>query len=628
MRPAPSYAANTPVSPYARPSRRGTLVWLRWVAGLAAACASGDPIDPPRLASYAVSLTATTLSVGQGASGAVAVSLDRKNFTAPVSLTVENLPPGVTASFSPNPVTANASLLTIAAPVESSPGSSTVTVRATTTGGGDQSAELTLTITLTGDYSLTAAPESVSLASGGSDQSTVTINRTGGFAGSVALAVTGQPPGLTATLNPSVPTGDVATLSLAASSQLPAGNYPLTLTGSSAGRANRTLTLPVTVAGPPGMLTVDFSACQPLIKPVWFAVQDGTGPWTRINGSNDRYAVTVSSARGGYAYVIQGGSITAVVFGTQAELTGARSVCSGRSVTGTVAGLAPNTIARVSLGGRSATASASAPNFTIFDGAEGANDLVAWRTDPGTGPSTGDRGVLLRGVNPPPGGSIGTVDFAGAGSFAPASAIFTVSGAAPGETLRPSASYLTGAACHPAPLYFSPFSSSSSMTVFGVPAAQQEATDFHSVLVDARSTASNGTVQSRSVREVFRVIGNRAVTLGPDVTATVTSAGGAYRRVQVVTTPPAEYRTELSLTYLGALGGSTVNLIASFGYLGSGQVTLAMPDFSGVPGWLDSYAPPATGSVSWSWRAIGRTYATTACVEGTIERTAGADGSL
>jgi hypothetical protein len=569
-----------------------------------------------------VSLTATTLSVGQGASGAVAVSLDRNNFTGPVTLTVENLPAGVTASFSPNPVTANASLLTIVAPAESSPGSSTVTVRGTTTGGGDQSAELTLTITPTGDFSLSALPASISLASGGSDQSTVTINRTGGFAGSVALAVTGQPPGLTATLNPSVPAGDVATLSLAASSSLPAGTYPLTLTGSSAGRANRTLTLPVTVTGPPGMLTLDYSACQ--FKPVWFAVQDGTGPWTRVTGNNDRYSVTISSSRGGYAYVLPGG-VTSVNYRTQAELTGARSDCSGRSVTGTVAGLVPNSIARVSLGGRSATASASAPNFTILDGAEGANDLVAWRTDPGTGPSAGDRGVLLRGVNPPPGGSVGTVDFAGAGSFAPASAIFTVSGAVPGETLAHSGAYLTGAACHPAPLYFSPSSSSPTMTVFGVPVAQQEGTDFHSVWVDARSTVGNVTA-TRSVREVLRVIGDRAVTLGPAMTATVTSVGGAYRRLQLVTTPPAEYGTELYLNYVG--GNRGVNLLASFGYLGSGQVALVMPDFSGVPGWLDSYAPPASGSVAWNWISTGRTYATSACVEGTIERSASANGSL
>jgi hypothetical protein len=76
---------------------------------------------------------------------------------------------------------------------------------------------------------------------------TVTLARTH-FAGAVALAAAGAPAGLTVTVPGAPVAGDTAALGVQAAASVPAGDYPVTLTGSAAGLAPVTATLVVRVA--------------------------------------------------------------------------------------------------------------------------------------------------------------------------------------------------------------------------------------------------------------------------------------------------------------------------------------------------------------------------------------------
>jgi len=100
----------------------------------------------------------------------------------------------------------------------------------------------------TPSFSLSATPASLSLALSGaaaSATSTVTVTPSGGFAGSVALSASGGPSGATIGFSPASTTGtSVMTVSVPAN--VPAGSYPLTVTGTS-GALTRTTAVALTV---------------------------------------------------------------------------------------------------------------------------------------------------------------------------------------------------------------------------------------------------------------------------------------------------------------------------------------------------------------------------------------------
>ena len=120
-------------------------------------------------------------------------------------------------------------------------------------------------------FSLAAGPTSQSIQQGQAADYTVRVDAGNGFAGTVTLAVTGLPYGVTGTLAPasvslgsSLPTAS-ATLHLATAPGTAPGSYPLTVTGKGGGKShsvgvqlvvNRALTASFTVAAAPASMTV------------------------------------------------------------------------------------------------------------------------------------------------------------------------------------------------------------------------------------------------------------------------------------------------------------------------------------------------------------------------------------
>src|ERR1700682_3395626 len=95
------------------------------------------------------------------------------------------------------------------------------------------------------DYTLSAAPTSVTVTQGGNGTSTITVNPTNGFTGSVSLSASGLPSGVTASFNPTSTTG-TSTLTLTASGTATTGTATVTITGTS-GSLTHTPTVTLTV---------------------------------------------------------------------------------------------------------------------------------------------------------------------------------------------------------------------------------------------------------------------------------------------------------------------------------------------------------------------------------------------
>jgi subtilisin family serine protease len=99
----------------------------------------------------------------------------------------------------------------------------------------------------TGDFSLSISPSSQSLRrTGGTTSYAVTITRTGGFAGGVSFALSGQPTGATTSFSPNPATGTSSTLTVTIPNGTARGTYTLTVTGTS-GSLSRTTTASLVV---------------------------------------------------------------------------------------------------------------------------------------------------------------------------------------------------------------------------------------------------------------------------------------------------------------------------------------------------------------------------------------------
>jgi uncharacterized membrane protein len=183
-----------------------------------------------------------SVSLGQGSSSTSYVNVNPQNgFTGSVTLAVTSgLPSGVTASFAPNPTTGT-STLTLTASSNASLGQYTLTITGTS---GSLSSTTTVSLSVFAQ-SFTLSAGSQAIAQGSSGTSYVYVSPQYGFAGSVNLAVSGLPSGVTASFSPNPTTGN-SVLTLTASSTASLGQYTLTITGTS-GSVEESTTVPLNI---------------------------------------------------------------------------------------------------------------------------------------------------------------------------------------------------------------------------------------------------------------------------------------------------------------------------------------------------------------------------------------------
>jgi uncharacterized membrane protein len=131
------------------------------------------------------------------------------------------------------------------------------------------------------DFSLSATPSSQTVVAGNSTSYTVSLSRSGGFAGAVALSASGLPAGASASFSPTtlVSNHDSGTMTVQTGSSTAAGSYTLTVTGTNGG-ISHTATVTLVVVGP------DFSlAASPSLQEI-------------SQGESTSYAVTLTRKNG------------------------------------------------------------------------------------------------------------------------------------------------------------------------------------------------------------------------------------------------------------------------------------------------------------------------------------------
>lgn len=115
---------------------------------------------------------------------------------------------------------------------------------------GLASAPATRTITVA-DFSVSASPNSISVAPGNGASYTATLSPINGFTGAASFDVLGLPSGATASFTPgSVTASGSTTLAVSTSATTPPGTYTLTINGTS-GPITRTANVTLVVTGPP-----------------------------------------------------------------------------------------------------------------------------------------------------------------------------------------------------------------------------------------------------------------------------------------------------------------------------------------------------------------------------------------
>jgi hypothetical protein len=470
---------------------------------------------------------------------------------------------------------------------------------------------------------LSRSPAALSIAQGGSAPTTVLLTRTN-FTGAVTLSLASAPSGVTGSFSPTAPTGTSSTLTVSVGPSVTPGTYNLTINGASAAGPRSTgLTLTVGT-GSSGNVTVDFSGCPVGQRADWLAAQDGGGAWTHITGTGDVYNFTIGNSGGGVAYVVLGAGGVAtltVQYMTQAEFTAGTFVTcppppSGKTIHGSVTGTSGTDITSISLGGQLASASFGTTTFTLNAVPDGNQDLVAYSHDLF---GSGERAIIRRSQNFADNSTIPVLDFGAGEAFTPASATMTLNGLLGGEEVTQQMSYQVNANCAAAFLYSG--GAGPSFPAFGIPPANQDPTDFHGLQVFASTSTG-----FRTLTQYNHTFMARTLTLGAVLPApTITTLSAPYKQLQAVYTLPTDYEGFTSFGYNDGANKS-VNISATFGFLGSASVTLALPDFTAAAGWDNSFAPASGGTANWT--LFGQSAFTSACTEGATFKNAQETGTF
>jgi hypothetical protein len=535
---------------------RGLVARSRWLAVASAILLSGCDSIFGSDASITLTPSSTSANVGQGASTAITLTLNRSNFKKDITITVDK-PTGITASVSPTVVPNGlpTAILTISAAATATPGAYPITVHATGDGVDEQMVTIEATITVTGSFSASFLEPSVTVAQGGAGTATLLLPRFQGNASSVSVVVNGAPSGVTVGVTSSPTTQSSATLAIAAGAGVAAGTYTVSAVASSPGFADQTATFPLTVIAPPATTAISVPFCANDV-PNWFAYQNEGYGWQRVTATGANFNFNATD-RVSIAFVWASSTSTSlqVLSTTRTELAAAPAGdCDGqKSITGTIAGLSTGQTAFVNLGSSAVQLSAAGPsNFTLTSVQDGALDLVGVRgAFAGTsGFFTPDALVLRRSLDLANGAAVDAIDFASAEAFAPASMALTIGGLQASETTTKQSTFWSAGSTY-APLQVDNATAAGSFVT--VPAAKLIAGDLHELYIEG-DQQSNVAFTARASASYFAVPGDRSESLGPVIsTPTVSLISSApYARFRVRVAGQAEYPTMMQAGFYQA----------------------------------------------------------------------------
>jgi len=150
------------------------------------------------------------------------------------------------------------------------------------------------------NFTISAAPPSVSVVQGNKGTSTITTGVSGGFSSAIALSATGQPTGVTVTFNPQsipAPGSGSSTMTITVASTTATGTYPITVTGTG-GSVTQATTVTLTVAA---AASADFTISASPTQVTVARNHSGTSTITRVALNGFSSATTLSaSVQGGF----------------------------------------------------------------------------------------------------------------------------------------------------------------------------------------------------------------------------------------------------------------------------------------------------------------------------------------
>ena len=197
-----------------------------------------------------INASPAAVTLAPGATGDAGILVQNLIAGMSMAFTASGLPSGVTATFSPNPLTSGStSVLQFSATSAAVPGTYNVTVVGSS-GTFTPATSVALTITQP-TFTLDSSVASDAMFQGSSLLSTITVHPQPGFGGNVTLSASGMPSGLTASFAPN-PTAGTSVLTLTASPTATIWTGYVKITGTSGMlTASTTIYLSI-VAAPPG----------------------------------------------------------------------------------------------------------------------------------------------------------------------------------------------------------------------------------------------------------------------------------------------------------------------------------------------------------------------------------------
>ena len=184
---------------------------------------------------FSLSATPSSRTVAPGGSASYTATVSAgTGFTGTVAFSVSGLPSGASASFNPASVTASGSTtLTVSTTAATPAGSYPLTITGTS-GPVVHSVNVTLVVSVAGDFSISVTPASRTIGRGRSTTYTVTIAATPGLSGTVNLSVSGLPNLATASFSPaSIVQSGTSVLTVTTRKRTTTGTSTLRITGTS-----------------------------------------------------------------------------------------------------------------------------------------------------------------------------------------------------------------------------------------------------------------------------------------------------------------------------------------------------------------------------------------------------------
>lgn len=358
----------------------------------------------------------------------------------------------------------------------------------------------------------------------------------------------------------------------------------------------------------------NWSSCAVDQRPIWFAYKDGDSDWTPVTGSGGQYSFTITSDKGGVAYVTRdsdGYETTNIQYKSAAELNAGFQVCASsastiKMVSGTANGLSEDEDmdwfdeGRINLGPAAVgQAFAGDPSFMIIGSWNGPEDLFAYRSrfsfgGPPPSHST-DRCIIRRNQNPANGATLPAFNFNGTEAFAASTSTLSIIGGAPEQITM---AYIASGDCllkDGASVLYADIDVSSNGVIAGIPSARQVPGELHCLTI----LGEDDWIAQR----LFTVMGPQTVQVPAMAAPAITPLSAGYARLQASYTMPATmYAARYGNTQFSyeETNGNKVSLSMSLAWLDAATVSSTPPEFDGLDGWDATWWPVSGGSGTWN----------------------------